>query len=447
MTTAWSGDGEIPAHPGDGRATRHAPLKTRVSQLAIAGDAPAFGEALHVGRPNIGDRHQLWQRINDLLDRRWLTNNGAYVKEFECRVASLARVRHCVAMCNGTVALEVAIRALGLRGEVLVPSYTFAATAHALLWQGIMPIFCDVNRRTHTIDVRRLEERITPRTTGILGVHLWGNACEIDELVRIADRHGLKLLFDAAHAFATSYRGRPIGAFGNAEVFSFHATKFVNTFEGGAVVTNDDELADSMRVMRNLGFRNLDEVACVGTNAKMTEVAAAMGLTNIESLDAFIAANYTHYLHYRRELAEIPGITLLEFNEAEQCNYQYIVVEVDQDLAGLSRNDLVQILRAENVLARRYFFPGCHRLPQYRDLNPDVAIFLPETERLAQTVMCLPTGSTLDPADVDAICQIVRLAVTHAADVRELLSQRSDRPDIQPPPQIPSLVAASSRVN
>jgi dTDP-4-amino-4,6-dideoxygalactose transaminase len=442
MTTAWSRE----AHPGNGDATHAVQVKTRVSQLAIAGHAPAFGEALHVGRPNVGDRHRLWQRINDLLDRRWLTNNGPYVQEFERRVASLAGVRHCVAMCNGTIALEVAIRALGLRGEVLVPSYTFAATAHALRWQGIMPIFCDVNRRTHTIDVRRLEERITPQTTGILGVHLWGNACEIDELVRIADRHGLKLLFDAAHAFATSYRGRPIGAFGNAEVFSFHATKVVNTSEGGAVVTNDDELADRIRLMRNFGFRSLDDVASVGTNAKMSEVAAAMGLTNMESMDAFIAANRGHYAHYRRELADIPGIALLAFNEAEQCNYQYIVVEVDQSVAGLSRNDLVQILRAENVLARRYFFPGCHRLPPYRDLNPDVATLLPETERLAQTVMCLPTGSTLESADVDAICQIVRLAVTHADDVRGLLSQLSHRSDrrLSSFPRKPALLRSPS---
>jgi dTDP-4-amino-4,6-dideoxygalactose transaminase len=199
--------------------------------------------------------------------------------------------------------------------------------------------------------------------------------------------------------------------------------------------------------MRNFGFRNLDDVASVGTNAKMSEVAAAMGLTNMESMNAFIAANCGHYARYRRELADIAGIALLAFNEAEQCNYQYIVVEVDQSAAGLSRNDLVHILRAENVLARRYFFPGCHRLPPYRDLNPDVAILLPETERLAQTVMCLPTGSTLESSDVDAICQIVRLAVTHADDVRGLLSQRSPRSDSQSQRQIPSLVARSSRVN
>ena len=397
-------------------------MKTQVCQLAIAGAEPAFCEVLHVGRPNIGDRQRLWQRINDLLDRRWLTNDGQYVQEFERRVADRIGVRHCVAVSSGTMGLEIAIRALGLSGEVIVPSYTFAGTAHALRWQGITPVFCDVTRGAHTIDVRRVEERITSRTTGILAVHLWGNACDVDDLVEIAERRQLKLLFDAAHAFGCSYKGRMIGNCGNAEIFSFHATKFLNAFEGGAIVTNDDGLATQMRLMRNFGFCGLDDVVCVGTNGKMSEPSAAMGLTNLESMDDFIAINHRHYQHYRRELSDIPGISLQRLSEEERCNYQYIVLEVDESRAGLNRNDLVRILHAENVRARRYFFPGCHRMAPYRDLDGETGTWLPETERLTECVMCLPTGSSLRLEEIAAICQIIRLSVAHAAELRTVLS-------------------------
>ncbi len=408
--------------PSDVERRERASMKTAVGQLAIAGGEAMFRDVIHVGRPNIGNRQRLMERINDLLDRRWLTNNGQYVQEFERRIADRIGAEHCVAVSNGTVGLEIAIRALDLRGEVVVPSFTFAATAHVLQWHGITPVFCDVTRASHTMDWRRVEALITPRTTGLLAVHLWGGACDVDELTEIADRRNLKLVFDAAHAFSCSYKGRMIGNFGNAEVFSFHATKFLNTFEGGAVITNDDDLATRMRYMRNLGFRSLDDVVCVGTNGKMNEVSAAMGLTGLESIEDFIDVNQRHHEHYRRELGSIPGISLLPFGEHERSNYQYVVVDVDAARAGLSRDDLLRILHAENVRARRYFFPGCHRMPPYRDLYPDVGRFLPETERLTESVLCLPTGSTLEPEDVEGICGILRLAIAHAAELRSLLS-------------------------
>ena len=397
--------------------------KTGVAELAVAGGEPMFRQTIHVGRPNIGDRQRLRERIDDLLDRRWLTNNGQYVQEFERRVALRIGVRHVVAVCNGTVALEIAVRALGLTGEVIVPSFTFAATVHALHWLGVTPVFCDVHPTTHTLDPRRVEELITPRTTGLIAVHLWGRACEVDDLSGIANRHHLKLLFDAAHSFGCSYKGRMIGNFGNAEVLSFHATKVLNTFEGGAVVTNDDDLADRLRLMRNMGFRTLDEVVSVGTNGKMSEVSAAMGLTGLESIDEFIAVNRRHYEHYRHELAGIPGITLAPVSETERSNFQYVVLDVDEAHSGISRDDLIRVLHAENIKARRYFFPGCHRMPPYRDLYPEAGASLPETERLAESVLCLPTGETLTAEDVAAICGIVRLAVSHSGELRPILSR------------------------
>ena len=331
--------------------------------MAVFGGLPAFAEPLHVGRPNIGDRVRLMERINDLLDRRWLTNNGIYVQEFEQVVARQVGARHCVAMCNATIALELAVRALGLQGEVIVPSFTFVATAHALQWQGITPMFCDVDLQTHMLDPARVEELITPRTTGILAVHLWGRVSDGSALEAIACRHGLRLLFDAAHALGCGRDGRMVGGFGDAEVFSFHATKFINSFEGGAVVTNDDALAGRVRLMKNFGFAGYDEVTELGTNGKMSEVAAAMGLTSLESMEEIIAVNRRNHEQYSLSLKRIPGVMLLQHDDPNaSSNYQYIVLEIDETLAGVSRDVLCRVLQAENVFARRYFYPGCHRL-------------------------------------------------------------------------------------
>jgi dTDP-4-amino-4,6-dideoxygalactose transaminase len=388
--------------------------KPRLRDLAIFGRPPAFAEKLHVGRPNIGDRDRLLARINDMLDRNWLTNDGPYVQQFEKRIAEFLGVRHCVAMCNGTIALEIAIRALGLAGEVIVPSFTFVATAHALQWQEITPVFCDVDPASHRLNLAQVEKMITPRTTGIIGVHTWGRPCDIDALEGIARRRKLQLLFDAAHAFGCSYKGKMVGGFGRCEILSFHATKFFNTFEGGAVLTNDDALAGKMRLMRNFGFSGYDNVIYIGTNGKMTEVCAAMGLTSLESVEQFVETNRRNHQAYRRELQGVPGITLMAYDETERSNYQYIVLEVAEAEAGLTRDDLVDVLRAENVLARRYFFPGCHQMEPYRSYFPHASLVLPETEKLCRRVMVLPNGTSVDEPAISRICNIIRAAIAEA---------------------------------
>jgi dTDP-4-amino-4,6-dideoxygalactose transaminase len=396
--------------------------KTRVEELALFGAPPAFTEPLHIGRPNVGDRERLLARINDILDRRWLTNNGPCVQEFERKLSELLGAKHCIAMCNATVALELVIRALELRGEVIVPSFTFIATAHALQWQEITPVFCDVDQQTHNLDPRLVEQLITPRTTGIIGVHLWSRACAVEALTEIATRHDLKLIFDAAHALGCSVRGRMVGGFGQAEVFSFHATKFCNTFEGGAVTTNDDHLAARLRLMKNFGFAGYDRVISLGTNGKMSEIAAAMGLTSLESLDEFIAVNQRHYQLYQAELLALPGVQLLAFDENERNNYQYIVLELDEAITQLSRDRLVELLWAENVIARRYFYPGCHRMEPYRSLYAQAGQSLPVTERLARRVLQLPTGTAVGPEQIFAICQLIKLAVSQGAAISRRLA-------------------------
>jgi dTDP-4-amino-4,6-dideoxygalactose transaminase len=392
------------------------PIKSIRSKadLAINGAPPAFDQPLHVGRPNIGDREAFLQRVNQILDNQWLTNNGPMVQEFEQRIAEYLGVKHCVAMSNGTIALEIAIRALGLTGEVIVPSWTFVATAHALYWQGITPVFADIDPATHNLDPAAVRRMITPRTSGIIGVHLWGRAAPIDELQAIADEHGLKLMFDASHAFGSTYKGQTIGRFGACEVLSFHATKSFNTFEGGAVVTNDDDLAETMRLMRNFGFVHYDKVIHPGTNGKMIEVCAAMGLTNLGNHDQVVKVNKRNHAAYSASFKDIPDISVLAYPDDELNSHHYVVLEVDDNCMA-TRDQIVAALHAENVLARKYFWPGCHGMKPYHELFPHAGLTLRNTERVANRVIVLPSGTAL-PIEateiIAAVCRVMGAAST-----------------------------------
>jgi dTDP-4-amino-4,6-dideoxygalactose transaminase len=400
--------------------------KMNLTDLAALGARPAFAEPLHVGRPNVGNRERLMERIRDVVESRWFSNNGPRVQEFEREAERFLDVKHFIAMCNGTIALEIAIRAAGFSGEVIVPSFTFVATAHSLQWQEITPVFCDIDPATHNIDPAKVESLITPRTTGIIGVHLWGRPCDVATLEAVARKHGLGLLFDAAHAFGCSRKGRMVGNFGRAEVFSFHATKFLNTFEGGAVATNDGELAHRIRLMKNFGFAGYDNVIHPGTNGKMTEMSAVMGLTGLESIDEFVEANRANHRQYSAELANLPGITIAAYDPSERCNYQYVILEVDEAAAGLTRDELVSLLHAENILARRYFYPGCHRMEPYRSYFPNAHLLLPNTTALARRVLALPTGTAVCAAEISVICRILRIALRHPAEIRRALSESEE---------------------
>lgn len=378
------------------------------ADLAINGAPPAFAEKLHVGRPNIGDKAEFLKYVDQIFDSKWLSNNGPLVQKLEDKIAHTHDVKYCIAMCNGTVALEIAIRALELTGEVILPSYTFIATAHALHWQEITPVFADIDPETHCLDPESVKKMITPKTTGIIGVHLWGHAAPVDELQQIADEHNLKLMFDAAHAFGCSYKGQMIGNFGEAEVLSFHATKLFNTFEGGAVLTNNDELAEKMRLMRNFGFGGVDNVIYPGTNGKMIEIAAAMGLVNQDKLESVIQHNEKNYRAYQKGLDGLPGINLFLFDEAEKNNFQYVVIEVSKD-SPIKRDDLVETLQAENVLARKYFWPGCHSMLPYRELYPHAGLLLPCTRDVGEQVVVLPTGNSVSNDDVALVCRIMQV--------------------------------------
>jgi len=371
---------------------------------------------LHVGRPNIGDPQTALRNIDEVFKSGWLTNNGQFVKQLEAEVASRLGVKHVIAVCNATIGLQLVLRALidELDGEVIVPSFTFVATAQAPQWLGLQPVFADSSEDDHGLDPRDVERKITPRTRAILGVHLWGGPSHVTPLQALADKYALPLIFDAAHAFDGEYQGIKIGNFGRAEVFSFHATKVFNTAEGGAITTNDSALYDKLCLMRNFGFAGTDKISTLGTNAKMSEISACIGLANLPHVDEFVANNHFKHSYYADKLQSIPGITLFRPLKDGRSNHHYAVVEVNPDITGVGRDVLVEKLWAQNILARRYFYPGLNRVPPFGQPDAPFDPDLPVSERLVQQVMVLPTGPSVNVEDIDQITGIIASTIAGA---------------------------------
>lgn len=397
--------------------------KLKIFDLALFGGRPAFVEPVVVGRPNTVNRDYFFSLVDNALDRKRLSNDGPYVRLLEEKIANYLGVSHCIAVCNGTTGLEIAIRVAGMTGEVIVPSFTYVSTPHSLLGNDITPVFCDIDQKTHNIDPKQIERLITHHTTGILGVHLWGRPCDIPALTKLADRSGLKLIFDAAHAFGCSYQGKSIGNFGDMEVFSFHATKFFNTIEGGAIVTNNPIYADRARQIRNLGFSKDGVVACHGTNAKMNEISAAMGLTMFSDLNSLIKKNLANYRQYRHELVDLPGLKVVSFDDFDHQNYQFIVLEIEHETTGISRDEILKVLENENVFGRRYFYPVCHRMAPYLDRPDAIQGNLMNTDIMSKRLLTLPTGNTVSEQDIRQICQIIQTVLTNPEAIKAEIQQ------------------------
>jgi dTDP-4-amino-4,6-dideoxygalactose transaminase len=389
--------------------------------LALLGGEPAFPRPLAVGAPIVEpETRERYQRLMaDVFERNWLTNDGPLVRQLEEEVARLHSVRHCAAVCNATLAQVLLLRALDLRGEVVLPSFTFAATAHACRWQGLAPVFCDVSPDTLMAGPAEVERALTPLTRAVVGVHLFGNVGDADGLAAACARRGLALLFDAAHAFGCARGERPVGGSGRAEILSFHATKAFSTFEGGAVLTNDRDLDARIRALRNFGFRGYDDVAWLGLNGKLSESAAALGLASLPALPQRWARNRAIYEAYRSRLAEVPGVRVLAVGEQGRSNFHYVPALVEEEAFGLSRDLLYRVLWSENVLARRYFHPGLHRMAAYAQAGPGAA--LPVTEAVSDRILCLPTGfaGSADPAaTVETIVGLFHEARARAGELR-----------------------------
>ena len=395
-------------------------MKKQPSDLACCGGQPLFAEKLYVGRPNLCDRAKLHAALDQIFDNRWLTNDGPFLRRFEERLQTFLGVRHVVAVCNATIGLQMVYRALGradpARRKALMPAFTFIATAHAWEWEGGTPVFCDVDPDRHLLAPADVAARLDDETGLIVGVHVWGQPGRIDELEALARARKIPLVFDSAHAFSNFHGSRRIGGFGDAEVFSFHATKFFNTFEGGAIATNDDALAAELRHMRNFGFAGYDRVVRLGTNGKMQEISAAMGLCLLDEIDGLLETNRRNYRAYRAAFAGLPGISLLELDKPETLNCQYVVGHLSPDLPAFARDLLVDVLWAENVVARKYFYPGCHRSAPYAARAP--VPVLPVTDDLCRRVVVFPAGAAVAPDQIRLIADTVRFVLEHADEIQ-----------------------------
>ena len=366
-----------------------------------------FADPIYVTSPLLPPLEAVMARLAEVWASGWLTNNGRQHERLETALLEYLRVPQLSLFNNGTVALLAAVRALDLRGEVITTPFTFPATPHALTWSGITPVFADVDAVRLTLDPARVEEAITPRTTAILGVHVYGMPCDVDGLQQVARRHGLKLVYDAAHAFGTTVNGAGIGTFGDLTMFSFHATKLFHTAEGGALASRDEEMRNQINRLRNFGIVGPETVACVGLNGKMNELQAALGLAVLDYLHDEIAERKTLFELYRRLLGNVAGVTMMPDVHGVQKSYQYCAIRIDEEQFGCSRDAVHQELQKYNVISRKYFFPLCSDYPCYRHLPSADPVRLPLARKAAQQVLCLPLYGSLDPAVVEGICEIV----------------------------------------
>lgn len=396
---------------------------TELPKIAIFDGQPLFDEPLHVNQPNAGNRDLFNGFLDASWETHWFTNNGPISQRLERELEEHLQVKNCVLASSGTSALSMTACALELSDEVIIPSFTFISTPHALKWAGIRPVFCDIDPLTATIDVDHCIDLITSDTTAIIGTHVWGVPCDIDRLERVCADAGIHLLFDAAHAFGCTFDGKPIARYGRAEIFSFHATKVFHTFEGGAVTTNDDQLAAQLRKIRNFGFNDVGDVEMLGMNAKMSEIHAAMGLANLAAIDETIAISKKCYNAYREQLVGIAGIELRSPDSRELSNYHYVVAEISAEKFGLSRDKLMRILHAENILARDYFHPGCHNMEPYRTESVKEGICMPATDNLGQNVLIFPGGTGVSSDQIKQIGDYLRIVQLNA----ELISTMVDK--------------------
>lgn len=381
--------------------------------LVLDGRPPAFSKPVQVSRSWNKARERFLELVNGSFDTSLFTNDGPFVRQFEERIAALHDVQHCIAVHSGTTALQIALKAMRIEGKILMPSFTFIGTAHAATWIGCTPIFCDIDPRTLTMDPQDALRRMEQGVTCILPVNLFGHSCDFARIEQISQTLHIRTLYDSAHCIGCSSNGHMIGAQGDMQILSFHATKMLHTFEGGAILTNDDALAHEARLIRNYGFTGYEQVERLGTNGKMTELSAAHGLASLPDLPDMLEANHVRRTLYEKLLKNIPGITLVEPPTGSRTNGHYLVVCVDEDVYGISRDTLYRLLWAENIHARRYFAPGCHALAPYsRDAHA-----LPVTERISRQILCLPTGIHTDISSIATICGIIREAGCRAENV------------------------------
>jgi len=359
---------------------------------------------INVTQSSMPSYEEYCEAIKPIFENKWLTNMGPIHNQFEEQVCSYLGAENISLFTNGHLALYCAIKALGLTGEVITTPFTFASTTHAIVQNGLTPVFCDVDMDTYTMDADKIESLITDKTSAIVPVHVYGNVCDVEAIEAIAKKHKLKVIYDAAHAFGVEYNGRGIGTYGDVSMFSFHATKVFNTIEGGCLTYGDASLKQKLAVIRNFGQASSETVTEAGTNAKMNEFQAAMGICNLKHIDGEIAKRQIAVERYRARLAGVKGIKLAPIQDNVKTNYSYFPVVFEDDF-GLTRDEVAAKLAEENIFARKYFYPLVNDFECYK--NEYSSQDTPVAKYLADRVLTLPLYADLTVEDVDRICAVI----------------------------------------
>lgn len=365
-------------------------------------------KTITVTSPLLPDLKEFEKSLEDIWSRKWLTNNGEYHKKLEAALSEYLGVPYLSLFTNGTLPLITALQALRITGEVITTPYSFVATTHSIWWNGIKPVFVDVEEKTGNIDPAKIEAAITPRTTAIMPVHVYGTPCRTDEIQKIADKYGLKVIYDAAHAFGVKVGGKSILEEGDISTLSFHATKVFNTVEGGALICRDEATKKRIDYLKNFGFADEVTVVAPGINSKMDELRSSYGLLNLKQVDKAIESRKATALKYREGLKDVPGVRWLEDIEGVRHNYSYFPLFIDEEKYGMSRDELYARLKEHNILGRRYFYPLISEFSTYRGLESAAPENLPVAHKLASSVICLPMYAFMEEEDVERVIECVR---------------------------------------
>lgn len=367
-----------------------------------------MNESIFVTQPSMPPLDEFVVYLEEIWKSKWLTNNGKFHRQLEKELCDYLGVKYISLFSNGTLALVTALQALKITGEVITTPYSFVASSHALWWNNIKPVFCDIEPLTLNLDPEKIEAAITPLTTAILPVHVYGNPCDMERIKEIADTYGLKVIYDACHTFGVKKNGVPVLNFGDLSVMSFHATKVYNTFEGGAIVCHDEAMKRRIDLLKNFGFAGETTVVAPGINAKMNEVQAAFGLLQLKYVNAAIAARKKIFDYYIEKLKDIKGVRVIaEMPDVVHC-YSYFPVLINENEYGTGRNTVYDELKKINIYTRRYFYPLISQFPAYRGLESAAPGKMPVAEKATEEVLCLPIYPDLDYAIIDSVCDKIK---------------------------------------
>lgn len=364
-----------------------------------------MADKIFVTRSSLPPLEEYIEEIRSMWDTHWLTNMGEKHKEFQRSLIEYMNVPNVELLINGHMAIELTLQALRLEGEVITTPFTFASTTHAIVRNGLEPVFCDINQDDYTIDVNQIESLITEKTCAILPVHVYGNICDVEAIEEIAKKHNLKVIYDAAHTFGETYKGISVGNFGDASCFSFHATKVFNSIEGGAVTYKDESLGNKLYELKNFGIHGAEIVSEIGANAKMNEFCAAMGICNLRHIDEEIEKRKKVFYQYRERLGDMKGLRIHSIQKDLVSNFSYFPVVFQKDLFGKNRDEIYQKLISENIIPRKYFYPLATKFSCYQDKYGDYQT--PVARYVSENVLTLPMYADLDSDDIDRICKII----------------------------------------